>query len=115
MPSLGRDDRPREASSLPSARDSPAPFYERSAAYMPADGGGMTATDPQTSDEPTHGTGAWMAGPPRGDDSGPTGGSRPGLRTATWHDPLYGSVRVAGWAAGLLSTPPFARLAGISL
>ncbi|GAC1459297.1 MAG: hypothetical protein PVSMB4_18620 [Ktedonobacterales bacterium] len=37
------------------------------------------------------------------------------MRTATWHDPLYGSVRVAGWAAGLLSTPPFARLAGISL
>jgi HD superfamily phosphohydrolase len=36
-------------------------------------------------------------------------------RPASWPDPLYGSVRVAGWAAALLATPPFARLAGISL
>src|SRR5262245_13509918 len=30
-------------------------------------------------------------------------------------DALYGSVRVAGWAAALLGTAPFQRLAGISL
>ena len=30
-------------------------------------------------------------------------------------DPVYGSVRVAGWAAELLATAPFQRLAGISL
>ncbi|HLJ81954.1 MAG TPA: HD domain-containing protein, partial [Ktedonobacterales bacterium] len=30
-------------------------------------------------------------------------------------DPLYGVVRVAGWAAALLATPPFQRLAGVSL
>lgn len=32
-----------------------------------------------------------------------------------WPDPLYGAVRVAGWAAALLETPPFRRLAGVSL
>lgn len=30
-------------------------------------------------------------------------------------DPLYGDIRVAWWAAALLRTPPFQRLAGISL
>src|SRR5262245_23265033 len=30
-------------------------------------------------------------------------------------DPLYGEVRVAGWAAALLATPPFQRLSGVSL
>ncbi|WIG58002.1 MAG: hypothetical protein OJF49_000747 [Ktedonobacterales bacterium] len=30
-------------------------------------------------------------------------------------DPLYGTMRVAGWAAALLATPPFRRLAGVSL
>jgi HD superfamily phosphohydrolase len=37
------------------------------------------------------------------------------MRPETWPDPLYGQVRVAGWAAALLATPPFRRLAGISL
>lgn len=44
--------------------------------------------------------------------SAPIAGS---ARPATWSDPLYGSIRVAGWAAALLATPPFTRLAGISL
>lgn len=30
-------------------------------------------------------------------------------------DPLYGEVRVAAWAAALVATPPFQRLAGVSL
>ncbi len=41
------------------------------------------------------------------------GGS--GIRRAVLPDPLYGEVRVAGWAAALLETAPFQRLAGVSL
>ena len=37
------------------------------------------------------------------------------MRPEVWPDPLYGHIRVAGWAAALISTPPFRRLAGISL
>ena len=33
----------------------------------------------------------------------------------TVDDSLYGAVKVSGWAAALLATPPFARLAGVSL
>jgi hypothetical protein len=33
----------------------------------------------------------------------------------TFPDPLYGTVRVAAWAAGLLATSPLRRLAGVSL
>lgn len=36
-------------------------------------------------------------------------------RPRTWSDPLYGVVRLSAWASALLATPPFARLAGISL
>ncbi|HEX9068455.1 MAG TPA: HD domain-containing protein [Ktedonobacterales bacterium] len=36
-------------------------------------------------------------------------------RGAAFADPLYGVVRVAEWAAALLATPPFQRLAGVSL
>lgn len=36
-------------------------------------------------------------------------------RPLTLADPLYGTVRVAAWAAALLATPPFRRLAGVSL
>src|SRR5690348_3528012 len=36
-------------------------------------------------------------------------------RPLTLADPLYGEVRVAAWAAALLATPPFRRLAGVSL
>jgi hypothetical protein len=43
--------------------------------------------------------------------SGLSGTARP----VTVADPLYGIVRVAGWAAALLATPPFQRLAGVSL
>lgn len=53
--------------------------------------------------------------PPRPAASFSSGGigrtARPILRA----DALYGTVRVAGWAAALLSTPPFQRLAGVSL
>jgi uncharacterized protein len=37
------------------------------------------------------------------------------LQPVTLPDALYGSVRVAGWAAALLETAPFQRLAGVSL
>jgi uncharacterized protein len=37
------------------------------------------------------------------------------LQPVTMSDALYGSVRVAGWAAALLETAPFRRLAGVSL
>jgi HD superfamily phosphohydrolase len=30
-------------------------------------------------------------------------------------DPLYGTIKVSGWAAELLATPPFLRLSGVSL
>jgi hypothetical protein len=36
-------------------------------------------------------------------------------RPRTVRDDLYGSVRLAGWAVALLATPPFRRLAGVSL
>lgn len=36
-------------------------------------------------------------------------------RPATLPDSLYGVVRVSGWAAALLDTAPFRRLAGVSL
>jgi hypothetical protein len=36
-------------------------------------------------------------------------------RSRTFPDPLYGTVRVTAWAAVLLATPPFRRLAGVSL
>lgn len=36
-------------------------------------------------------------------------------RPRTLRDDLYGSVRLSGWAIALLSTPPFRRLAGVSL
>lgn len=42
---------------------------------------------------------------------GPDHAARPYSRT----DPLYGEIRVSGWAAALLATPPFQRLAGVSL
>lgn len=41
-------------------------------------------------------------------------GERP-PRPLTLADPLYGTVRVAAWAAALLATPPFRRLADVSL
>lgn len=40
---------------------------------------------------------------------------RTGPRPAIIPDPLYGSVRLSWWAAALVATPPFQRLAGISL
>jgi uncharacterized protein len=51
------------------------------------------------------------------DASGSTPGapSMGGLRPEVWADELYGEVRVSGWAAALLATPPFQRLAGVSL
>ena len=42
-------------------------------------------------------------------------GATTSMRPMSWLDPLYGNVRIAGWAAALLTTPPFRRLAGISL
>jgi HD superfamily phosphohydrolase len=36
-------------------------------------------------------------------------------RSLVLPDPLYGGVRVAAWAAALITTPPFRRLAGVSL
>lgn len=38
-----------------------------------------------------------------------------GAHPRVWPDPLYGEVRLAAWAADLAATPPFTRLAGISL
>lgn len=41
---------------------------------------------------------------------------RPGeRRPRTLRDDLYGSVRLSAWAVALLGTPPFQRLAGVSL
>jgi hypothetical protein len=37
------------------------------------------------------------------------------LRPRTLLDPLYSTIRVSGWVAALLETPPFRRLAGVSL
>jgi uncharacterized protein len=36
-------------------------------------------------------------------------------RSRSLPDPLYGTVRVAAWAAALLTTPPLRRLVGVSL
>ncbi|MGZ3714066.1 MAG: HD domain-containing protein [Ktedonobacterales bacterium] len=44
-----------------------------------------------------------------------SGGIGRAARPIVRADALYGTVRVAGWAAALLSTPPFQRLAGVSL
>ena len=44
-----------------------------------------------------------------------SGGLTKSARPFAHPDPLYGEVRVAGWAAALLATPPFQRLAGVSL
>ena len=58
---------------------------------------------------------ARMTHPVRAVASGEFGtGERP-PRPLTLADPLYGTVRVAAWAAALLATPPFRRLAGVSL
>lgn len=57
----------------------------------------------------TSGTGA---APERAPTSG---GLSRGGRPLVVSDALYGSVRVAPWAAALLATPPFRRLAGVSL
>ena len=48
-------------------------------------------------------------------DSGIVPGQSHPTRPRTWPDPLYGTVRLANWAALLLAAPPFARLAGGSL
>lgn len=53
--------------------------------------------------------------PPRPAASFTSGGIGRAARPITRADALYGTVRVAGWAAALLSTPPFQRLAGVSL
>src|SRR5262249_28175549 len=54
--------------------------------------------------------------PECGCPSGVINGSiRGAARPRVFADPLYGEVRVAGWAAALLATPPFQRLAGVSL
>ena len=44
-----------------------------------------------------------------------SGGLDRAARPYTRPDPLYGEIRVSGWAAALLATPPFQRLAGVSL
>lgn len=40
---------------------------------------------------------------------------RSGLRPRTFTDGLYGEVHLSGWISPLLDTPPFRRLAGVSL
>jgi uncharacterized protein len=45
----------------------------------------------------------------------PSGGIGRAGRSLALADPLYGEVRVAAWAAALVATPPFQRLAGVSL
>lgn len=45
----------------------------------------------------------------------PSGGIARAGRPLVLPDPLYGEVRVAAWAAALVATPPFRRLAGVSL
>jgi HD superfamily phosphohydrolase len=54
------------------------------------------------------------AGIGAGDDAGERGPHGGGDRLE-WPDPLYGRIRIARWAAALLETPPFRRLAGVSL
>jgi HD superfamily phosphohydrolase len=41
--------------------------------------------------------------------------ARTSPRPAVVADPLYGAIRLSWWAAALVATPPFRRLAGISL
>ena len=53
--------------------------------------------------------------PPRPATSFSSGGIGRAARPMLRADALYGTVHVAGWAAALLSTPPFQRLAGVSL
>src|SRR5215813_6882244 len=45
----------------------------------------------------------------------PSGNIRGTAQPRVFADPLYGQVRVAAWAAALLATAPFRRLAGVSL
>lgn len=40
---------------------------------------------------------------------------RYGMRPRTFPDALYGEARLSGWISPLLDTPPFRRLAGVSL
>jgi uncharacterized protein len=47
--------------------------------------------------------------------SGPPPRRRSGYRPRTFPDMLYGEVHLSGWIAPLLDTPPFRRLAGVSL
>lgn len=58
---------------------------------------------------------AGVSRPPRPANSFSSGGIGRAARPLARADALYGTVRVAGWAAALLSTPPFQRLAGVSL
>ncbi len=58
---------------------------------------------------------ARMPHPVRAAGSGGFGTGERLPRPLTLADPLYGTVRVAAWAAALLATPPFRRLAGVSL
>lgn len=51
----------------------------------------------------------------RGAPSGGMDSTRRALRPLTVSDPLYGAIKVSAWAAALLATPPFQRLAGVSL
>jgi HD superfamily phosphohydrolase len=44
-----------------------------------------------------------------------SGGFARAVRPLVLADPLYGTIRVTAWAAALLVTPPFQRLAGVSL
>lgn len=44
-----------------------------------------------------------------------SGGLGRAARPYALSDPLYGKIRVSGWAAALLATAPFQRLAGVSL
>ena len=68
----------------------------------------MTAERAERSDVLRDGAGPWdrLAG-----SGGPDHAARPYSRA----DLLYGEIRVSGWAAALLATPPFQRLAGVSL
>lgn len=58
---------------------------------------------------------AGVSRPPRPMASFSSGGIGRATRPMLRADALYGTVRVAGWATALLSTPPFQRLAGVSL
>jgi HD superfamily phosphohydrolase len=42
-------------------------------------------------------------------------GDLPSVAAVSMSDSLYGTIKVSGWAAAVLATPPFARLAGVSL